>query len=234
MRWLIPAVPTESCQSASTPEQPIMSDRELLRNLISMRADRRVLAPSASSTLTISARNAHRALPERRRTVQPQDRHIARTLTPVTECGEIRAYLLRARLPHPQPRADSPDRRDATGRHIGREHPGSLYPQRVRPGYGHGYMLPPDTRSSGCRAPRMIVMHSSYDPTRATAGQAATAAPTGPWPSPCATFAGSVAAIPRPSLRRGGIGAPGQAGRSSTGSPSREATSISGGRDGGA
>ena len=58
--------------------------------------DRRVGAPAASSTLTISARDAHRALPERRHS-QPQDRHIARTLTPVTECGEIGAYLLRAR-----------------------------------------------------------------------------------------------------------------------------------------
>jgi len=59
----------------------------------------------------------------------------------VSECVQIRAYLLRARLPHPQPRADSPDRGNAAGRHLGGEHLGSPYPQRVRPGYSHGYML---------------------------------------------------------------------------------------------
>ena len=49
-------------------------------------------------------------------------------------------------------------------------------------------------------------MNSSYDPTRATAGHAATAAPTGLWPSPCATFAASVAAMPRPGSRRASAG----------------------------
>ena len=44
-------------------------------------------------------------------------------------------------------------------------------------------------------------MNSSYDPTSATAGHAATAAPTGPWPSPCATFAAEVAAGRVPSVR---------------------------------
>jgi hypothetical protein len=44
---------------------------------------RRVRAPAASSALTVRARGAYRALPERRHTVQPQDRHIAReSLTP--------------------------------------------------------------------------------------------------------------------------------------------------------
>ena len=60
---------------------------------------------------------------------------------PVTECGQIRAYLLRARLPHAQPRADSPDRGKTPGRHLGGEHLGSLHPQRGRPGYGSGYGL---------------------------------------------------------------------------------------------
>jgi hypothetical protein len=52
----------------------------------------------------------------------------------------------------------------------------------------------------------MIVMNSSYDPTSATAGHAATAATTGPWLRPCATFAASVAAIPRPSSHRASAG----------------------------
>ena len=39
-------------------------------------------APAASSALTVRTRDAHRALPECRHTVQPQDRHIARSLTP--------------------------------------------------------------------------------------------------------------------------------------------------------
>ena len=37
--------------------------------------------PATASALTVRARDAHRALPERRHTVQPQDRHIARSLT---------------------------------------------------------------------------------------------------------------------------------------------------------
>ncbi len=49
-------------------------------------------------------------------------------------------------------------------------------------------------------------MNSSYDPARATAGQAATAAPAGPWPSPCATLAAKVAAMPRPSSHRASAG----------------------------
>ena len=42
-----------------------------------IRAERRVRAPGASSALTVRARDAHRALPGRRHTLQPQDRHIA-------------------------------------------------------------------------------------------------------------------------------------------------------------
>ena len=48
----------------------------------------RVRAPAASSALTVRARDAHRALPERRHPVPPQDRHITRSLTPV-----LSAYL---------------------------------------------------------------------------------------------------------------------------------------------
>jgi glyoxylase-like metal-dependent hydrolase (beta-lactamase superfamily II) len=62
---------------------------------------------------------------------------------PVTECGQIRAYLLRSRLPHPQPRADSPDRGNPPGLHVGGEHLSSLYPQRIRPGYGLRVHAPP-------------------------------------------------------------------------------------------
>jgi hypothetical protein len=52
----------------------------------------------------------------------------------------------------------------------------------------------------------MIVMNSSYDPTSPIAGHAATAAPTGPWPSPCATFAARVAMMPKPSSHRASAG----------------------------
>jgi len=71
----------------------------------------------------------------------------------VSECGQIRAHLLRARLPHAQPRADSPDRGNPPGRHVSREHLSSPHPQRIRPGYGHGYMLPriPGHRAAGYR-----------------------------------------------------------------------------------
>jgi len=52
----------------------------------------------------------------------------------------------------------------------------------------------------------MIIVKSSYDPTSATAGHAATAAPMMPWPRPWATFAASVATMPRPSNHRASAG----------------------------
>jgi hypothetical protein len=55
-------------------------------------------------------------------------------------------------------------------------------------------------------APRMIIIRSSYDPTSATAGHAATAAPIMPWPRPWATFAGSIAIMPKPSSHRASEG----------------------------
>ena len=48
----------------------------------------------------------------------------------------------------------------------------------------------------------MSQTRSSYEPTRLTAGQAATTAPTGPWDQPCAMFAVRVAAIPSASSQR--------------------------------
>ena len=48
----------------------------------------------------------------------------------------------------------------------------------------------------------MSQTRSSYEPTRLTAGQAATTAPTGPWDQPWAMFAVRVAAIPSPSSQR--------------------------------
>ena len=48
----------------------------------------------------------------------------------------------------------------------------------------------------------MITISSSSDPTSATAGHAATAAPTASWPGPCATLAAGVAAMPTPSSHR--------------------------------
>ena len=49
---------------------------------------------------------------------------------------------------------------------------------------------------------RMSQTRSSYEPTRLTAGQAATTAPTGPWDQPWAMFAVRVAAIPSASSQR--------------------------------
>ena len=48
----------------------------------------------------------------------------------------------------------------------------------------------------------MSQTRSSYEPTRLTAGQAATTAPTGPWDQPWAMFAVRVAAIPSASSQR--------------------------------
>jgi len=48
----------------------------------------------------------------------------------------------------------------------------------------------------------MSQTRSSYEPTRLTAGQAATAAPTGPCDQPWAMLAVKVAAIPSPSSQR--------------------------------
>ena len=58
----------------------------------------------------------------------------------------------------------------------------------------------------GVCVPRMIIIKSSYDPTSATAGPAATAAPIMPWPRPWATFAASVATMPRPRSHRASAG----------------------------
>jgi hypothetical protein len=52
----------------------------------------------------------------------------------------------------------------------------------------------------------MTIMRSSYEPTSATAGHAATAAPMGPCPSPWATLAASVAAMPNPRSHRASTG----------------------------
>jgi hypothetical protein len=52
----------------------------------------------------------------------------------------------------------------------------------------------------------MIIMSSSYEPTNATVGHAATAAPIRPCPRPWATFAAGVAVMPRPSSHRASAG----------------------------
>ena len=52
----------------------------------------------------------------------------------------------------------------------------------------------------------MIIIKSSYDPTSAIAGHAATAAPMMPWPKPWVTFAASVATMPNPSSHRASPG----------------------------
>ena len=59
--------------------------------------------------------------------------------------------------------------------------------------------------AADARAPRMTIIKSSYDPTSATAGHAA---PMMPWPKPWATFAASVAIMPRPRSQRAGTARP--------------------------
>jgi len=53
---------------------------------------------------------------------------------------------------------------------------------------------------------RIIIMSSSYEPTNATAGHAAAAAPIRPCPRPWARFAVSVAVIPMPRSHRAKAG----------------------------
>jgi len=67
---------------------------------------------------------------------------------------------------------------------------------------------PPGALCSAVPDLRMSQTRSSYEPTRLTAGQAATTAPTRPWDQPWAMFAVRVAAIPKPSSQRArdGIG----------------------------
>jgi hypothetical protein len=52
----------------------------------------------------------------------------------------------------------------------------------------------------------MTTIRSSYDPTSATADHAATAAPMMPCPEPWATFAASVATMPKPRSQRASEG----------------------------
>jgi hypothetical protein len=52
----------------------------------------------------------------------------------------------------------------------------------------------------------MTNMRSSYEPTNATVGHAATAVPIRPCPGPRTTFAASVAAIPGPKSYRANAG----------------------------
>src|ERR1039458_5883288 len=61
---------------------------------------------------------------------------------------------------------------------------------------------------SACGPVRMRVMRSSKEPARASAGQALTSAPMGPWPRPWARLAPVVAAMPAPRHQRarGGTG----------------------------
>jgi len=60
--------------------------------------------------------------------------------------------------------------------------PAACTRSRSVPDTAPGTRSAPETLPSGGRAPRMIVMNSSDDPARATAGHAATAAPARPWP----------------------------------------------------
>jgi hypothetical protein len=93
-----------------------------------------------------------------------------------------------------KPGPDSPHRGNVVSREVIGERLRGLRLKRIGVSYG-GITVP---RGSAC-APRMIIMSSSYEPTSAAAGHAATAAPIRPWPKPCATLAASVAAMPRPS-----------------------------------
>jgi hypothetical protein len=89
----------------------------------------------------------------------------------------------------------NPVRRELRGEQLGR-----LLLQRVRVASG------PGRARRRTWELRMTIMRSSHEPTSATAGHAATQAPTTPWPRPWATLAASVAAMPRPRSHRASAG----------------------------
>ena len=62
--------------------------------------------------------------------------------------------------------------------------------------------VPADSARPARPEVRMSQTRSSYEPTRLTAGQAATTAPTGPWDQPWAMFAVRVAVIASASSQR--------------------------------
>jgi hypothetical protein len=99
------------------------------------------------------------------------------------ERGQVCAYLLGTRLPHMQPGADRAHRRHVPGRKLDRECLRSL---RLRGSASGMHSGAPRRAESvpGNRAERIIIMSSSYEPTSATVGHTATAAPVRPCPRP--------------------------------------------------
>jgi hypothetical protein len=103
----------------------------------------------------------------------------------VAERSQVRADPLRAWLPDVEPGADHADRGHPPGRYLTRELLSSLRLQRTiarSAGYSRSGPVP-----AGTWPEQMITISSLYEPTSATAGHAATTAPDGPWPRPCAS-----------------------------------------------
>jgi hypothetical protein len=97
--------------------------------------------------------------------------------------GQVCAYPLGTRLPYIQPGADRADRGHASGRKLSRECLRSMRLQRI--GARHAVScLARGFPAPATWAERTITVRSSYKPTSATAGHAATAAPIRPCPSP--------------------------------------------------
>ena len=96
--------------------------------------------------------------------------------------------------------ADRAHRGNLVGLELRGEQLGCLLLQWVR------VVLVLERASAGTWELWMTIMRSSYEPTRATAGHAATAAPIRPWPTPWAMLAARVAAMPRPRSHRANAG----------------------------
>jgi hypothetical protein len=116
-------------------------------------------------------------------------------------CGKVLAQPLCARLANMERGTDGTYRGNSLSCQVSREHHCGLLSKRIN--HGRTIMWARSGRRVG--APRTII-RSSYDPTSATAGHAATTPPMMPWPKPWATFAASVATMPSPSSHRASPG----------------------------
>ena len=110
-------------------------------------------------------------------------------------CGKVLAQPLCARLANVERGTDGTYRGNSLSCQVSREHHCGLLPKRIN----HGRTIMRARSGRGVGAARTIIIRSSYDPTSATAGHAATTPPMMPWPRPWATFAASVATMPSPS-----------------------------------
>jgi len=101
---------------------------------------------------------------------------------PAVERGRVRAYPLGPWLPHMQPGADRAHRGDAPDRKLETANASAARTCSGSASGMHSGALRRAVPVPGSCAARMIIMSSSYEPARATAGHAANAAPIRPCP----------------------------------------------------